>query len=33
MKWLITSGLTGVILFVLIGELLGFIAGWVWSRR
>ena len=33
MNWLITSGLSGVIVFVFMGELLGFAAGWVWSRR
>jgi len=31
--WLIASGISGVIAFVFIGELLGFFAGWVWSRR
>ncbi len=31
--WLVTSGMTGVIAFVFLGEFLGFIAGWVWSRR
>jgi beta-N-acetylhexosaminidase len=33
MDWLITSGLSGVIVFVFMGELLGFAAGWFWSRR
>jgi hypothetical protein len=33
MSWLITNGLSGVIIFVFMGELLGFAAGWVWSRR
>jgi hypothetical protein len=33
MGWLIASGLSGVILFVFLGELIGFVAGWVWSRR
>jgi hypothetical protein len=33
MSWLITSGLSGVIIFVFTGELIGFAAGWVWSRR
>ena len=33
MSWLIVSGLAGVILFVFLGELLGFIAGWIWARR
>ena len=32
MSWLIASGLSGVIVFVFMGELLGFAAGWVWSR-
>jgi hypothetical protein len=31
--WLITSGLSGVIVFVFMGELIGFVAGWVWSRN
>ena len=33
MSWLTVSGLSGVVLFVFIGELMGFVAGWVWSRR
>jgi beta-N-acetylhexosaminidase len=33
MGWLITSGLSGVIVFVFMGELIGFAAGWVWSRN
>ncbi len=33
MSWLMTSGLSGVIVFVFMGEFLGFAAGWVWSRR
>jgi beta-N-acetylhexosaminidase len=33
MSWLITSGLSGMIIFVFMGELLGFAAGWVWSRQ
>lgn len=33
MNWLILSGLSGVMIFVLLGQLLGFAAGWVWSRR
>jgi beta-N-acetylhexosaminidase len=32
MDWLITSGLSGVIVFVFMGELIGFAAGWVWSK-
>jgi beta-N-acetylhexosaminidase len=33
MSWLIASGLSGVIVFVFMGELIGFAAGWVWSRK
>ncbi|MBC7878392.1 MAG: hypothetical protein H7Y59_14575 [Anaerolineales bacterium] len=33
MNWLIASGVSGVILFIFLGQLLGFTAGWVWSRR
>ena len=33
MNWLIVSGISGVIMFIFLGELLGFAAGWVWSRR
>jgi hypothetical protein len=33
MKWLIASGLPGVIVFVSVGELIGFTAGWFWSTR
>ncbi len=33
MNWLIASGLSGVIIFVFMGELLGFAAGWAWSRK
>jgi hypothetical protein len=33
MGWLITSGLSGVIVFVFMGELIGFAIGWVWSRN
>ena len=33
MGWLIASGLSGVIVFVFMGELIGFAAGWVWSRQ
>jgi hypothetical protein len=32
-NWLIASGLSGVIIFVFVGELIGFAAGWAWSRR
>jgi beta-N-acetylhexosaminidase len=31
--WLSSSGLGGVLLVVAVGELLGFAAGWAWSRR
>ncbi|MCP4140211.1 MAG: hypothetical protein GY755_07965 [Chloroflexi bacterium] len=30
---IITSGVSGVIIFVLFGEALGWLAGWVWLRR
>ncbi len=33
MNWLIVSGISGVIVFIFLGEMLGFAAGWVWSRR
>ena len=33
MKWLIASGLSGVIVFIFMGELIGFAAGWAWSKR
>ncbi|MBI5946161.1 MAG: hypothetical protein HY864_17505 [Chloroflexi bacterium] len=33
MNWLSTNGLSGLIMFVLLGELLGYVAGWLWSRR
>ena len=33
MNWLIASGITGLIIFVIFGELLGLVVGWVWSRR
>jgi hypothetical protein len=33
MNWLIASGLSGVIIFVFMGELIGFAAGWAWSRK
>ena len=32
-NWLTVSGLPGVITFLLAGEILGFVAGWVWSKR
>jgi beta-N-acetylhexosaminidase len=32
MSWLSASGLPGVIMFVFLGEALGFAAGWAWSR-
>jgi beta-N-acetylhexosaminidase len=32
-SWLIASGLSGVIIIVFIGEILGFVAGWIWSRQ
>jgi len=32
-NWLTVSGLPGVILFLFAGEILGFAAGWVWSKR
>jgi beta-N-acetylhexosaminidase len=31
--WLANAGLPGVVLFTLSGELLGFLGGWLWSRR
>lgn len=31
--WLINSGISGLIAFISAGELLGFAAGWLWSRR
>lgn len=33
MSWLIASGISGLVVFVFMGELLGFAAGWVWSRK
>ena len=33
MDWLTASGMPGLIIFVLLGELLGFVAGWLWARR
>ncbi|MBI3153333.1 MAG: hypothetical protein HYZ21_14450, partial [Chloroflexi bacterium] len=32
-NWTISSGVSGVIIFVILGELLGFVGGWLWSRR
>jgi predicted lipid-binding transport protein (Tim44 family) len=32
-NWLITSGISGLITFVTLGELIGFVVGWIWSRR
>jgi hypothetical protein len=32
MNWLINTSLPGVIIFIFTGELIGFVAGWVWSR-
>jgi beta-N-acetylhexosaminidase len=31
--WIVTSSVSGVVTFVILGELLGFVGGWVWSRR
>ena len=31
--WLVASGISGLIAFIFVGELLGFAAGWAWSRR
>ena len=31
--WMISSGASGVVTFVILGELLGFVGGWIWSRR
>ena len=33
MNWLTASGLSGVIIFIFMGELIGFAAGWAWSRK
>jgi beta-N-acetylhexosaminidase len=33
MSWLTINGLPGVIVFVFMGELIGFTAGWFWSRK
>ncbi len=32
-NWLINAQFSGVITFVFLGELLGFVGGWLWSRR
>jgi len=32
-EWLIAAGISGMIAFIFVGELLGLIAGWIWSRR
>ncbi|WKZ35479.1 MAG: glycoside hydrolase family 3 N-terminal domain-containing protein [Anaerolineales bacterium] len=32
-NWLMNAGLSGVIAFVFLGELLGFVGGWLWSHR
>jgi hypothetical protein len=32
-NWLIASGMSGVLAFVFLGEIVGLIAGWVWSRQ
>ncbi|MFN8381291.1 MAG: glycoside hydrolase family 3 N-terminal domain-containing protein [Anaerolineales bacterium] len=32
-KWMMNSSISGVVTFVILGELLGFVGGWVWSRR
>lgn len=32
-NWLINAGFSGVVTFILLGELLGFVGGWLWSRR
>ncbi len=32
-NWLTVSGLQGVIFFLFAGEVLGFAAGWVWSKK
>jgi hypothetical protein len=33
MHWLTATGLSGVIIFIFTGELVGFLAGWFWSRN
>ncbi|MBK8428814.1 MAG: hypothetical protein IPL27_23975 [Lewinellaceae bacterium] len=32
-NWMINSSVSGVVTFVILGELLGFVGGWIWSRR
>ncbi len=32
-NWMINSSASGVVTFVMLGELLGFVGGWIWSRR
>jgi beta-N-acetylhexosaminidase len=32
-NWLTASGISGVIAFIFLGEVAGFIAGWVWSQQ
>ena len=32
-KWMINSSVSGVVTFVILGELIGFVGGWIWSRR
>lgn len=31
--WLTNAGLSGLVIFILAGELVGFVGGWLWSRR
>jgi beta-N-acetylhexosaminidase len=31
--WLTSNGLAGVLMFVVLGEVIGFAGGWFWSRR
>lgn len=32
-NWMINSSISGVITFVILGELIGFVGGWLWSRK
>ena len=32
-NWTVGSGLSGVVIFVILGELIGFVGGWLWSRN
>ncbi len=32
-NWMLNSSISGVVIFVVLGELLGFVGGWIWSRR